>query len=119
MDYNSIFRERTKRFCIDIIKKFAKVKYSDEVSGIRKQIFCSATSVAANYRAIGRARSDNERFAKMCIVVEEANETLFWLEISKELDFLSEIEIEELMTECEEILKVMLSYKKRISPHYV
>ncbi len=116
MDYNSIFRERTKIFAIVVIKAFAKLKYSDEISIIRKQIIRSVTSVAANYRAVGRARSEKERFAKMCIVVEEADETLFWLEIVEELSLLENSEIIELKTECEEILKVMASYKKKITP---
>ena len=48
---------------------------------IGKQIVRSATSVAANYRAACRARSKAEFISKLCVVVEEANETLFWLEI--------------------------------------
>lgn len=99
------------------IKSFAKLKYTDEISIIRKQIIRSATSVAANYRAVGRARSDKERYAKLCIVVEEADETLFWLEIVEELSLLEDTEITEIKTECEEILKTMASYKKKITPH--
>ncbi len=106
-DYNAIFRERTKTFAINTIKSFAKLKYTDEISIIRKQIIRSATSVAANYRAVGRARSNKERYAKLCIVVEEADETLFWLEIVEELSLLKEPEISEIKTECEEILKTI------------
>ena len=49
-----------------------------------KQLFRSATSVAANYRAAGRARSKAEFISKLSIVVEEADETLFWLELLEE-----------------------------------
>lgn len=63
--------------------------YSDKVSVIRKQIFRSAGSVAANYRAMCRARSDKEKYAKICIVVEEADETVFWLEVIQEVNIAS------------------------------
>ncbi|WP_326987694.1 four helix bundle protein [Chryseobacterium sp. MP_3.2] len=59
--------------------------YSDKVSVIRKQIFRFSSSTAANYRAMFRARSNNEKFAKICIVLEEADETLFRLEVIREL----------------------------------
>lgn len=93
----------------------AKVKFSDEVSVIRKQIICSATSVAANYRAVCRARSERERYAKMCIVVEEADETAFWLELIEELEIIPIAKVNEFKNETEEILKVMSSYKKKLS----
>lgn len=71
VDFNQIFRERIKSFSIAIIRALSSLPYSDDISIIRKQIIRSATSVAANYRA----RSDKEKFAKMCIVVEEIGET--------------------------------------------
>ncbi len=87
MDFNQIFRDRTKNFSLSIIKLLSPLPYSDAVSVIRKQIIRSATSVAANYRAVSRARSDKERFAKICIVVEEIDETQLWLEIIEELEY--------------------------------
>ena len=81
LDYNQIFRERTKKLCVSIIRALSGLSYSEDLSVIRKQIYRSATSVAANYRAVGRARSEKEKFAKLCIVVEEADETQYWLEI--------------------------------------
>lgn len=89
--------------------------YSDDLSVIRKQVYRSSTSVAANYRAMGRARSQNEKFSKFCIVVEEADETQFWLELIEELNYLNGKELEYLKKECEEIVKVMTSYKKKLS----
>lgn len=115
MEYNDIFRERTKKLALEIVREMAKVKFSDEVSVIRKQIIRSATSVAANYRAVCRARSERERFAKMCIVVEETDETAFWLELIEELGMLPNAKVEEFKSETEEILKVMSSYKKKLA----
>jgi len=115
MEYNDIFRGRTKKLTLEIVREMAKVKFSDEVSVIRKQIIRSATSVAANYRAVCRARSERERYAKMCIVVEEADETTFWLELIEELEIIPIAKVNEFKNETEEILKVMSSYKKKLS----
>lgn len=114
-DYNQIFRERTKKLCISMIKSLSVLPYSDDLSVIRKQVYRSSTSVAANYIAMGRARSQNEKFSKLCIVVEEADETQFWLELIEELNYLNGKELENLKKECEEIVKVMTSYKKKLS----
>ncbi len=51
---------------------------------VRYQLIKSGTSVAANYRAACRARSKKEWYAKLCIVVEECDETVFWLELLME-----------------------------------
>lgn len=59
----------------------------------------SATSVAANYRAACRARSKAEYYAKLCIVVEEIDETLFWLELIEEAKIASNPELTKEATE--------------------
>ncbi|WP_228425016.1 four helix bundle protein [Chryseobacterium culicis] len=60
-----MFRERTKSFSIAIIKTLSSLPFSDDISIIKKQIIRSATSVAANYRAVSRARSEKEKFANV------------------------------------------------------
>ncbi len=115
IDYNEMFRERTKKLAIDIITELSKIKYTDENSIIKKQIIRSATSVAANYRAVCRASSNRERYAKMCIVVEEIDETVFWLELIKDLKILPQDKVNEYKNEAEEILKSTSSYKKKLS----
>ena len=115
-NFNEQFRNRTKVNSVKIIKIVSKIKYSDESSVIKKQIVKCATSVAANYRAVCRARSENEKFAKLCIVVEEADETLFWLEILVESEIISQETINEVYSEGLEILKVMSSYKDKLNP---
>ncbi|MDC8101740.1 four helix bundle protein [Chryseobacterium rhizosphaerae] len=86
-----------------------------DLSIIRKQIIRSATSVAANYRAVSRARSEKEKFAKICIVVKEIDETQLWLEIIEELEYVNPEKILYLKTECEELVKVMTKYKFKLS----
>lgn len=75
-DFNEIFSTRTKGLAIDTINFVSKIEYSDTLSVIRKQLIRSLTSVAANYRATCRARPLREKYSKLCIVVEEADESL-------------------------------------------
>lgn len=79
-DFNSKYRKRTKQFAVDLLN--ATSLWSSKLTDvwiIKKQIIKSGTSVAANFRA--RSRSPAEHYSKLCIVVEEADETLFWLEL--------------------------------------
>ncbi len=111
-EYNEQFRQRTKKLALEIIQFTSTLKYSDALGIIRKQLIRCSTSVAANFRAVCRARSDKERFSKMCTVVEEADETLFWLEMISDAGFVTSESIALIYQEAEEILKVMSSYKK-------
>ena len=74
-------QERILQFILRIIRLSQQLPQSAEAYVIKKQLIRAATSVGANHRAMRRARSGNEYFAKLSIVVEEADETLFWLEL--------------------------------------
>ncbi|MDX1939107.1 MAG: four helix bundle protein [Saprospiraceae bacterium] len=111
--FNEQFRDRTKRMAIDTLQMYNNLKKSDTISVVGKQLIRSATSVAANFRATCRARSETEKYAKLCIVVEEADETIFWLEVLEESKIVS-VDIKNLYAEAMEILKVMSSYKKTL-----
>jgi len=113
-EFNEIFRQRTKALSLEIIKIVSELKYSDALGIIRKQLFKSVTSVAANFRAVCRARSEKERYSKLCIVVEEADETLFWIEMLIDARFITVEKIENPQKEAEEILKVMAAFKKKL-----
>lgn len=117
-EFNELFRNRTKRLALEIIRITSGLKFSDGLSIIRKQLIRSVTSVAANYRAVCRARSERERFAKLCIVVEEADETLFWIEMLVEGNFITEDEMDKLKKESEEILKVMSAFRKKLQQNH-
>jgi len=113
-EFNELFRQRTKALSLEIIKIVSELKYSDAIGIIRKQLFKSVTSVAANFRAVCRARSDKERYSKLCIVVEEADETLLWIEMLIDGGFITVEKIENPQKEAEEILKVMAAFKKKL-----
>jgi four helix bundle protein len=115
-EFNELFRARTKKTALSIIAIVSDLKYSDALSVIIKQLIRSVTSVAANYRAVCRARSEKEKYAKLCIVVEEADETLFWIEMLIDGGFTTEEKLSALRNESEEILKVMSSYRSKLKP---
>lgn len=116
VDFIEAFKKRTKQFVIDNIKLFQNLPESEEARIIGRQLLRSSSSVGANYRAACRARSKAEFHAKLSIVVEEADESLFWMEILIEANIISNQQIEPLMKEANEILKVVASARKKVSP---
>ena len=74
-------KERTKRFALQVIRLCRAMPRSSDSLIITRQLLRSATSVGANYRAVCRARSTADFVSKLGIVLEEADETLFWLEL--------------------------------------
>jgi len=78
-EFAEYFRNRTKKFVIDNIKLFRLLPKTEEAKIIGRQLLRSSSSVGANYRAVCRARSQAEFYAKLSIVVEEADESLFWM----------------------------------------
>lgn len=74
-------RARTQAFAIQIVKFVDGLNRDAASAHFGKQLLRSATSVAANYRAACRGRSDQELYAKLCICEEEADECLFWQEM--------------------------------------
>jgi four helix bundle protein len=75
------FKQKTKGWAIEIINFLNILPPSPVMQTIRYQLIRSATSTAANYRAACRARSNAEFIAKISISLEEADESLFWLEM--------------------------------------
>ena len=112
VEFNEQFRRRTRQLALDIIRLTSKIKYSDGVGIIRKQLIKSTTSTAANFRAVCRARSERERYAKLCIVVEESDETDFWLDMIVSAEYITAIEMADSVRASDEITKVMSSFKK-------
>ena len=100
---------RTKVFAKEIIKLCRQLPNNREGRLIGNQIFRSGSSVAANYRAACRARSKAEFISKLSIVEEEANETLFWLEIINEMEILDNTLLNSLMKETNEIISIIVS----------
>ncbi len=114
-DFVEAFKKRTKQFTLRCIRVFQALPKTEEARIIGKQFLRSATSVGANYRAVCRARSQNEFFAKLSITIEEADETVFWMELLIESEIYTETKMKELMEEGTEIIKVLSTARKSVS----
>ncbi len=93
---------------------YEQLRKTDSVRIIGKQLIRASTSSAANYRAACRARSKAEFFAKMSIVVEEADESVFWLEVLEEADLVPASRLTDLKHEATEILLIVAKARKNI-----
>lgn len=106
---------RTKNFSLMVIDLVEKLPNSISVRVIANQIVKSGSSVGANYRAVCRARSDREFVSKMNIVLEEADETLFWIEIIIAKQWMSNPELEAIWKEGNELTAIFVSSLKTVN----
>jgi four helix bundle protein len=105
-------KDRTKQFATDVIRFCSTLPKRQEISIISRQLMRSATSVGANYRSACRAKSKADFIAKLSIVEEEADESLYWMELLGELSAGHENELSRLMNEANQLVAIMVSSKK-------
>ena|ERR1041384_1129907 len=108
-------KERAKQFALRVLKLVAALPKTLAGKTIGSQLIRSGTSVGANYRAACRARSKLEFIAKIGIVAEEADESAFWMELIIEGELLKPQLVESLLTESNELAKIMASSRKSAS----
>lgn len=111
-EFRNRMMARTKQFALRIIRLSQSLPKSRESDVIGKQVLRSGTSVAANYRAACRARSGAEFKSKISIVLEEIDETLFWIELLTEANIVREELVHNLYQEGTEILKIVAVARK-------
>jgi len=105
-------RKRTKQFALRIVNLFRALPRSTVAQIMGRQLLRSGTSVAANYRAVCRARSKAEFVAKIGVVVEEADETVFWLEMLVESGVVRAKRMENLLKEAKELLAIFAASQR-------
>src|SRR5215813_1369796 len=105
-------RERTKKFALRIIRMSEAMPNTREANDITTQILRSATSVTANYRAAGRSRSKAEFIAKIGVVIEEADETICWLELLGESGIVPESKLPDLLAEANELVAIFAASRR-------
>ena len=102
-------KDRTKKFAIRIIKLVESLSKGQTEYIIGKQLLRCGTSVGANYRASCRARSLADFIAKMGIVEEELDESLYWMEILIETNHIKAEKLSSLMNEANELLSIVVT----------
>jgi four helix bundle protein len=100
-------KKRTKLFALRVLKLAAALPNSIEGRAIRGQLVRAGTSVGSNYRASCRARSKAEFIAKIGVVIEEADESGYWLELIIDGGFMSTARVTPLLIEAVELTKIM------------
>ncbi len=99
-------KERTKKFALRVMKVVRSLPQGPEGRLIGSQLLRSGTSVAANYRAVCRARSRAEFLSKLAIVIEESDETAFWLEFLVEAGLIPEPKLRDLRSEANQLVAI-------------
>ena len=115
-EFNEQFRRRTQQFAVRTLKFIESIPFNTATKIMTYQFGKSGTSVGANFRAFCRGRSKNEKYSKVCIVVEEADECIYWLELFVDTGYGDKNELKWLSSEGLEILKVCSKIKSSLSP---
>lgn len=105
-------KQRTKAFALRVMKLVGALPETTVGRTIGNQLVRLATSVGANYRSACRGRSKPESVAKLGIVVEEADECGYWLELIIDGELLKKALVESLLTEANEITAIMVASHK-------
>ncbi len=102
-------KKRTKKFALRIISLVGSLPKGKITDVIGRQLLRAGTSVGANYRASCRGRSKADFISKMGIVEEEADESIYWMELLVEGKIVEYARLESLMKEADEILAIIVS----------
>jgi len=113
-DSPELLRTRTKNFAVRIVRLFQALPRNDEARVLGKQLLRCGTAVAANYRAAGRARSRAEFIAKMGIVLEEIDESVFWLEMLVDTNIVPAERMREIIHESNELVKIFSAARRTL-----
>jgi len=105
-------KERTMRFAVRIVRFCRMLPDTWEGRHVSDQLFRSGTSVAANYHATCRARSRRDFVSKMGIVVEESDESVFWLKFAPRAEMADGPELADLLSEAGELLAIFAASAK-------
>jgi four helix bundle protein len=102
-------KKRTKAFALRVLKLVDALPKTTAGRALASQIVHSGTSVAANYRAACHAKSAADFIAKMGIVEEEADETLFWLELLEESALITAANLPAIKQEANELIAITVA----------
>lgn len=109
-----ILKKRTKKFALDCWNLCSKFPKTREYDAFCRQLIRCSSSVGANYRAACRAKSKADFIHKLKIVEEEADESMYFLELFKEIDSKNKIQIEILIKEANELVSIIVASIKTI-----
>jgi four helix bundle protein len=100
-------RARSRKFARRVVKLAQALPRNRVADVLGRQVLRSATSVGANYRAACNAVTRPIFLHKLSIVVEEADETAYWLELIREAGLITPEKLADLIDQADQILKIM------------
>ncbi len=109
-----VFKRRTKKLALNVIELVEALPKSRTADVIGRQLLRSATSVGANYRAACRGKSTADVMAKLAIVEEEADETVYWMELLIEAAIVPQARLADLLKETNEIVAMTVASIKTL-----
>lgn len=108
-------KQRTKRFGLDTIRFIETLPRNEPSYVIRRQLLRSATSVGANYRAACRGRSKAEFISKVGVAIEEADESVYWLEMLIDAGIIQPDKAAKLIDEANQLVAIFTATYKTAS----
>ena len=105
-------KQRSKKFALRVMRMVDTLPKKTSAEVVGKQLLRSATSVAANYRAACRARSQADFISKITVVEEEADESMLWLELLIESGIMKKELLEDLLKEANELTAIFTATGK-------
>ena len=114
MKENAIL-EKSKRFAVRIVKFCKYLCEEKKEYRISDQLFRSGTSIGANVSEAIVAQSTKEFIAKLNISLKEANESMYWIEILKEAEIISETEFKSINADCNEVKSLLVAIVKTMN----
>jgi four helix bundle protein len=102
-------KARTKRFALRVIRLIDSLPDSKASFVIGRQLLRSGTSVGANYRSACRGKSTADFLSKLSIVEEEADESVYWMELLVESDLVRESMLADLIDEANQIVAIIVA----------
>ena len=114
VQFNDQIRERTLSMAVEVRNLLNQKQINAVDRPFVNQLIRSSSSVAANYRAATRGRSDAEYYSKICIVLEEADETKFWIEMLTRIQIITMEETKALRNEVDQLVRLFSSIRKKM-----
>jgi four helix bundle protein len=105
-------RDRTLTFGVAIVRLCRELRRNPDSRDIAGQLSASATSISANYRSASRARTKREFISKLCIALEEADETVGWLELLVRSETAQGEAVDGLLKEAKELVLILSASRR-------
>lgn len=109
-----VLREKSFMFAIRIVNMYKYLCENKKEYVMSKQLLRSGTSIGANVMEAKRAQSTPDFYTKLTIALKEADETTYWLDLLHETGYLSQIEYDDVVKDCEELLRILVSATKTL-----